>query len=125
MEKFSFKKRIQSFGYAWTGMKGLISKEHNAWIHSVAAVTVVVMGSIFDISRLEWALVIICIGMVLAAEGFNTALERLVDLVSPERNPKAGEVKDIAAGAVLFTAIAAAFVGVLVFLPHILQMLGR
>ena len=64
-------------------------------------------------------MVVLCFGLVLAAEGFNTAIERLVDLVSPDYHPIAGDVKDVAAGAVLICAIAAAIVGMIVFIPYI------
>ena len=66
---------------------------------------------------------ILCFGVVLAAEGFNTAIERLVNLVSPERNPIAGDVKDIAAGSVLICAIVAAIVGIIIFMPYVLAVL--
>lgn len=122
MEKFSLKKRAKSFVYAFAGIKELISKEHNAWIHSLATILVVVAGLVFSISKTEWIAVIICIGMVFTAEGFNTAIERLVDLVSPEYNKKAGIVKDIAAGAVLISAICAAIIGCMIFIPKIIEM---
>ena len=122
MEKFSFKKRAKSFVYAWHGMKSLVSREHNAWIHSFATVCVLIAGFAFQITRIEWALVILCIGTVFAAEGFNTAIERMVDFVSPERHPQAGLIKDVAAGAVLFTAIAAAIVGLIVFVPYVVAL---
>lgn len=67
--------------------------------------------------------IILCFGVVLAAEGFNTAIERLVNLVSPERNPIAGDVKDIAAGSVLICAIVAAIVGIIIFMPYVLAVL--
>ena len=124
MEKFSFKKRAKSFVYAWQGMRSLVSREHNAWIHSFATVCVLIAGFAFQITRIEWALVILCIGTVFAAEGFNTAIERMVDFVSPERHPQAGLIKDVAAGAVLFTAIAAAIVGLIVFVPYVRAFIG-
>lgn len=71
----------------------------------------------------EWIAIILCFGVVLAAEGFNTAIERLVNLVSPERNPIAGDVKDIAAGSVLICAIVAAIVGIIIFMPYVLAVL--
>lgn len=123
MEKFSIKKRIQSFGYAWKGIRSFVSKEHNAWIHCVAIITVTIAGFYFGITRNEWIAIILCFGMVLAAEGFNTAIERLVNLVSPEHNPIAGDVKDIAAGAVLICAIVAAIIGVIIFMPYVLAFL--
>lgn len=119
MEKFSIKKRIQSFGYAWQGIRSFIPREHNAWIHLGATVAVVIAGWAFGITRYEWIAIIVCIGMVLAAEAFNTAIERLVNLVSPDCHPLAGEVKDIAAGAVLICAIAAAIIGCIIFIPYI------
>jgi len=73
----------------------------------------------FGITRTEWIVIILCIGVVIAAELFNTAIERLVDLVSPERHPIAGQVKDIAAGAVLVCAVAAAIIGIIIFLPYL------
>ena len=112
------KKRIKSFGYAFKGIASLIKKEHNAWIHCTAIVVVTLSGLYFGITPTEWCIVVICFGMVLAAEGFNTAIERLVDLVSPDYHPIAGDVKDVAAGAVLICAIAAAVVGMIVFIPY-------
>lgn len=114
------KKRIKSFGYAFKGIASLIRKEHNAWIHCIAIVVVTLAGFYFGITPTEWCIVTICFGLVLAAEGFNTAIERLVDLVSPEYHPIAGDVKDMAAGAVLICAICAAIAGCIVFLPYFL-----
>ena len=112
-------KRIKSFGYAFKGIASLIKKEHNAWIHCLAIVVVTLAGLYFGITNTEWCIVVLCFGMVLAAEGFNTAIERLVDLVSPDYHPIAGDVKDVAAGAVLICAIAAAIVGMIVFIPYL------
>jgi diacylglycerol kinase (ATP) len=78
-------------------------------------------GIHFGITSTEWCIVILCFGIVLAAEGFNTAIERLVDLVSPDYHPIAGAVKDIAAGAVLLCAIASAIVGTIIFLPYLMN----
>lgn len=113
------KKRIKSFGYAFKGIASLIRKEHNAWIHCTAIVLVTIAGFHFDITSTEWCIVVLCFGLVLAAEGFNTAIERLVDLVSPDFHPIAGDVKDVAAGAVLICAIASAIVGLIVFIPYL------
>ena len=114
-------KRIKSFGYAFQGIAKRLKKEHNAWIHCAAIVLVTLAGFHFGITPTEWCIVTLCFGMVLAAEGFNTAIERLVDLVSPDYHPIAGDVKDIAAGAVLICAIAAAIIGIIVFLPYLLN----
>lgn len=75
-------------------------------------------GIVLGITRTEWIMVVMCIGTVIAAELFNTAIEKLVDLVSPERHPVAGQVKDIAAGAVLICAVAAAIIGLIIFIPY-------
>lgn len=121
MEKFSTKKRLKSFTYAWKGIGSFISKEHNAWIHLVIMAAVIVCGFLFQITATEWTAIVLCIGLVLAAEAFNTAIERLVNLTSPEQNKIAGDVKDIAAGAVLICAIAAAIVGLIIFVPYLIQ----
>ncbi len=123
MEKFSFRKRAKSFGYAGKGLKSFITKEHNAWIHSAATILVILAGIILHISIHEWIIIIICIGGVFSAEAFNTAIERLVNLVSPDYNKTAGDVKDIAAGAVLIWAIAAAIIGMIIFVPKFIQVL--
>ena len=119
---YSFKKQMKSFTFAWKGILTCAGHEQNITFHLLAAIAVIVAGFIFHITHIEWMVVMLCIGSVIAAELFNSAIERLVDLVSPERNKIAGEVKDIAAGAVLVTAIAAATVGLIVFLPYILAL---
>lgn len=111
-------KRLKSFTYAWKGIGSFLSKEHNAWIHCTAIIMVTIAGILFGITRTEWLVIILCFAMVLAAEAFNTAIERLVNLVSPDYHPLAGEVKDIAAGAVLICAIAAAIIGLIIFIPY-------
>ena len=117
--KYDFKKQIRSFGYAWKGLRQCIGKEQNLSFHLITTIIVIGAGILFDITRTEWMIIILCIGMVVAAELFNTAIERLVDLVSPERHPIAGQVKDIAAGAVLVCAVAAAIIGGIIFIPYL------
>jgi len=115
------KKRIKSFYYAGKGIKNLIKKESNARLHIVATILVISAGIIFNVSTIQWIIIILCIGAVFTTEALNTAIERLVDLVSPEYNKLAGEVKDIAAGAVLICSIAAAIAGLLIFIPKIIN----
>lgn len=117
--KYDLKKQIRSFGYAWQGIKCCVGKEQNLSFHLIAAAAVVIAGFYFDITQTEWLMIILCIGMVITAELFNTAIEKLVDRVSPERNPIAGQVKDIAAGAVLVCAAAAAIIGLIIFIPYL------
>lgn len=111
------KKRIASFRYAFQGVKVLFATQSHAQIHAFAAFMVVLAGWYFHISVVEWCLVIICIAAVMAAEGLNTAIETLTDLVSPDFHPLAGRAKDIAAGAVLLLSIGAMLVGILIFVP--------
>ena len=115
------KKRIRSFAYAFRGIGSFLKKEHNAWIHCTAIVVVTLGGFHFGITPLEWCVVLLCFGTVLAAEAVNTAIERLVNLVSPDFHPIAGDVKDVAAGAVLICAIVAAIIGGIIFLPYFMN----
>lgn len=117
---FTFRKRLASFKYAFNGIRLLIQKEHNAWIHCFAAICVIIAGLLFGLSEMEWIAIIIVIGAVLAGEAVNSSIEALADLVSPEYNEAIKRTKDLAAGAVLILAIAAAIVGIIIFLPKIL-----
>lgn len=116
---YDYKKQLRSFGYAWQGIRCCVGKEQNLSFHLIATVCVVVAGFSLGITRSEWMAIVICIGVVIAAELFNSAIERLVDLVSPQRHPVAGQVKDIAAGAVLVCALAAMVVGLIIFVPYL------
>ena len=113
------KKRLQSFIYAFRGWKMVLQGEPNARIHLAFAAIVVLLGIIFRINPTEWRWLILCITFVLAAESLNTAVEAIVDLVSPQQHPLAGKAKDTAAGAVLLLAIGAAAIGLSIFLPYI------
>jgi diacylglycerol kinase (ATP) len=123
MLKEAIKKRIRSFKYAFQGVFYLFRTEGNAKIHLAAACLAVLLGFLFSITPGEWCLIILSIFSTISAEAFNTAIEDLVDLVSPEKHPLAGRAKDLAAGAVLLTAMGAAAVGVVIFLPRILDLL--
>ena len=116
--KYDLKKQLRSFGYAWKGIQSCVGKEQNLSFHLIAAMAVIIAGIVLGITRTEWIMVVMCIGTVIEAELFNTAIEKLVDLVSPERHPVAGRVKDIAAGAVLICAVAAAIIGLIIFIPY-------
>lgn len=116
--KYDLKKQLRSFGYAWKGIQSCVGKEQNLSFHLIAAMAVIIAGIVLGITRTEWIMVVMCIGTVIAAELFNTAIEKLVDLVSPERHPVAGQVKDIAAGAVLICTVAAAIIGLIIFIPY-------
>lgn len=120
--RYDYKKQLRSFGYAWKGIRSCIGKEQNLSFHLLATPTVVAAGLLAGITRTEWMVVILCIGLVIAAELFNSAIEQLVDLVSPQRHPLAGRVKDIAAGAVLVCAATAAIVGLIIFVPYLTRL---
>ncbi len=119
-DKRTLKKRIRSFAFALHGLTYLFRTQPNAVIHFISMILVIVMGIFFNLNSIEWILVIFAIGLVISAEAFNTALEELVDLVSPEYHEKAGRVKDLAAGGVLVAAISAAIIGGIIFIPKIL-----
>lgn len=113
------KERLQSFKYAWKGIRLLFLSETNAKIHLAFTFLVIAGGLFFSINATEWCVLVLSIALVLCAEGMNTAIEFLTDLVSPNFHELAGKTKDVAAGAVLITAIGAAIVGCIIFLPKI------
>lgn len=116
-KKFTLKARLNSFVNAFHGIGIMLREEHNAWIHCAAAVIVIIVGFLTGLSRTEWIAIVFAIGMVFGAEALNTAIERLSDAVQPEQDERIRRAKDLGAGAVLFCAIAAAVVGLLVFIP--------
>lgn len=116
---FTFRKRIASFRYAFNGIRLLIQKEHNAWIHCFATICVLIAGFFFRLSSMEWIAISIVIGSVFAAEAINSSIEALSDLVSPDYNEAIKKTKDLAAGAVLILALVAATVGLIIFIPKI------
>lgn len=122
-EKFSIAKRLKSFTYAFNGLKVLFAEEHNSRIHLFATVCVIIAGALLKLSVLEWAAVAFAVGLVFSGEIFNSAIEDLSDVVCPERDDRIKKVKDLAAAAVLVNAIAAAVIGLLVFVPKIIQLL--
>jgi len=122
-QKFTIEKRLKSFTFAINGLFVFFRTQHNAWIHSLATAFVVALGYILELDAAEWAIVVIAIALVFVAEIANTAIEFLVDWISPEYNRQAGLIKDIAAGAVLLAAIAAATIGLLIFLPKIVEII--
>lgn len=120
-EKFSLKRRLLSFKYAINGIKYVLKTQHNFWIHILAAITAIILGFILNITISEWIAIIIVISLVLALEVINSAIEKIVDIVSPEIKKKAGLIKDMAAGAVLTASIGALIIGIIIFLPKIIN----
>jgi len=117
--------RLQSFRYAGQGVAYMLRTQHNAWIHAAISALVALVALLLRVSRGDWCLLILAITSVWTAESFNTALELIVDIASPDRRPAAGRAKDIAAGAVLLCAVGAAAIGLLVFVPHIAELIKR
>lgn len=110
------RKYLRSFGYAFEGII-TASKEQNLKSHIVSAVIVILAGYFTGLSRTEWYIVLLLIALMFALEMINTAIERVVDLASPNLHPLAKQAKDIAAGVVLVFALFSAIIGLLIFLP--------
>ncbi len=117
--KNGFRKRIKSFGFAFTGIYELFKSEPNARIHFLATICALIAGILLRISKSEWCVILIVIALVWAAEAFNTVIEKLIDHLFPEYHETARIVKDISAGAVLICAIAALVCGLIIFLPKL------
>ncbi len=115
----------RSFGYAFAGLVHVLRTQRNFRIHLVIVALVVSLGLYVGLAGVEWAVLIICIALVLAGEMMNTVVETIVDMASPEYHPLAKIAKDVAAAAVLLTAIASVLVGLLVLGPHLLRLGGR
>jgi diacylglycerol kinase (ATP) len=112
--------RAQSFRFALRGLVRVLASQHNAWIHALVSASVVALGILLGVGRLEWALLSLAIGLVWAAEALNTAIESLSDRISREHDPWIESAKDAAAGGVLAAALAAAAAGAFVFGPRLL-----
>jgi diacylglycerol kinase (ATP) len=113
------KKRISAFRYAFQGISVGLKTEFHLKVHAILAISAALAGWYFEISRFEWMIVLICIGMVLSAELFNAAVERLANRITMEKDPLIGAAKDLAAGAVLITAVISLAIGIIIFLPHL------
>ncbi len=116
---FSWKKRLQSMRYAIAGIRQFFILEHNARIHLVATLIVLLASFFFGVSKIEWILLIIVISLVWITELINTCLEKAMDFITTEKRPQIQFIKDVAAGAVLIAAGMALLVGSLIFLPKI------
>ena len=119
----TFTGRVRSFRYAFRGLKLMIVSQHNAWIHALATVLVIAVSFYFHLTRAEWCWIIFAIISVWTAEALNTAFEFLTDVAAPEFHPLAEKAKDVAAGAVLITAMGSALIGVVVFGSYFMSAL--
>ena len=116
--------RVRSFGYAFQGFRFFFVSEVHGRVHAAAAIVALLMGMAFDIAKYDWLWLFSAISAGLMAEIFNSSIEVLVDMVSPEKSEAAGKAKDMAAAAVVVTAVYATLVGVWVFASPIYQLLS-
>jgi diacylglycerol kinase (ATP) len=121
---FEFTGRIRSSKYAFAGLMRMTRCQHNAWIHLAATGAAIALGVFLKLSRYEWCWIVLAIAIVWTAEALNTAFEFLADAASPNFHPTVKDAKDVAAGAVLITAIAAVIIGAIVFWPHVATLFG-
>ncbi len=119
-DTFSFTGRIRSIRHALDGILEMLKGQHNAWVHAVATICVVFAGFFFRVKTTEWCVLVLVILSVWVAEALNTAFEFLCDVASPEFHPQVKKSKDVAAGAVLLSAIGAVIIGLIIFLPYVL-----
>ena len=115
--KVYFQSRIRSIQYALDGVKYALVTQQNTRIHALITITVIVLGFLLQITKVEWITLFLTIGLVWMAELFNTAIEALVDLISPEHHDTAKICKDVSAGSVAVSALISILVGLLIFGP--------
>jgi len=123
MKRFSVVARAKSFTHAFRGIGILIKSTHNFWIHIFFVIIVVFFGFTLRVSHIEWILLIFAMGFVMVSEAFNTAIEIDIDLTSPNYHPYARDTKDVAAGAVLISAITVIIIGLIIFLPKVIILI--
>ena len=111
------KGRFKSMGFALKGAIKLATTEHSVMVQSCIALFLIVAGFYFEITKEEWMFQTLAIGLVLAVEGLNTAVEKTADFIHPEFHEKIGFIKDIAAGAVFFAAMTAIAIGCIIYIP--------
>ena len=116
-QKFSLKKRAKSFRFAFEGLHYFFNTQHNAIVHALATVAAIALAIIAQLPNIKFAIIFIVIGLVWMAELFNTAIEQLCDIVSPQQNARIKYIKDISAAAVLVTALVAATTACIIFIP--------
>lgn len=123
--QLSFSGRIRSIKCALEGIQIMILSQHNAWIHSIATILVLIFGIHFNLTNAEWCWLILAVMSVWTAEALNTAFEYLTDVASPSFHPLAAKAKDVSAGAVLITAVGSTAIGFLIFSPHLLRQIDN
>ena len=119
-----FKRFAKSFGYSLDGLKYAYKYEQSMLIHVIATIAVIIANLLFRVTGMEWLITLLAIGMVLAAELINTAIEAVVDMVTEEIHPLAKVAKDCGSAATFVLSVMAAAIGFVVYIPHILELLG-
>ena len=119
--EFSWKARGASFSYAFQGIIAFFRSEHNAWIHGGLTASALLLSIFLSISKTEFILLILSMTLVWMAEIINTAIEKSMDFISKEKHPQIALVKDLAAAAVLISAVAAFAIGTIIFLPKLIN----
>lgn len=117
---FSMRARAKSFQFAWQGIMAFLRREHNAWLHFMATVAVIILATVVGLSKTELLALVFAIGFVWVAEIFNTCIEHIMDFMSTEKRPEIKFIKDLSAGAVLIAAITALVTGGIIFIPKLI-----
>ena len=112
-------KFLKSFDYAFRGILAGIADQRNLKVLFLIAAIVIAVAFYFDIDRIEWCIILLCIAVVIGLEMLNSSVENLVDMVTQEKKPLAGKIKDIAAGAVLFASAVSSIIGIIVFSKYV------
>ena len=124
MSGFTLAARLKSFVYAFRGLGFMLRTQHNAWLHAAASLAVIVAGLVLHVTPADWRWLVVAMAMVWVAETFNTAVEYVCDVFSPGYCETVKHGKDIAAGAVLLCAFAAAVIGALTLWPYVVSIAG-
>jgi undecaprenol kinase/diacylglycerol kinase (ATP) len=119
------KKFLNSLHFALHGARQFFSTERNGQIQTVFGIAAIVLGAIVSISPFQWLLVLFCIGLVISLEMINTAIEKFCDLVTTDFDPRIKIIKDVAAGAVLMASVFSLLVGLIIFIPAIVDFLNK
>jgi diacylglycerol kinase (ATP) len=114
-----FTGRFKSIGFAIKGAFKLVTTEHSVMVQFSVAILITIAGIYFNITKEEWLIQTLAIGLVLAIEGLNTAVEKVADFVHPDFHERIGFIKDIAAGAVFFAALTAITIGAIIYIPYL------
>ncbi|HKP32898.1 MAG TPA: diacylglycerol kinase family protein [Chitinophagaceae bacterium] len=118
-QSFSWRRRGESFRYAFAGLRTALRTEHNMWLHFAATIGVISLSIAYSVTLVEAGILIISISLVWMAELFNTCIEKMMDFISTDKHPKIKLIKDLSAAAVLIGAIASLVMGCIIFIPKI------